>query len=91
MNESRQTTNPPRGATAAIEVNRQSLFHRLATEPFVHFALLSLLRYLAGSSWSSQTEWAAEPDTRVIVIDQRQVDVSGRSVRRHLAAASDGR
>ncbi|MBO9446894.1 peptidylprolyl isomerase [Ruegeria sp. R14_0] len=72
MNESRQTTNPPRGAEPPR--GKQSLFHRLATEPFVHFALLSLAIF----GWfklEQPTEWAAEPDTRVIVIDQRQVDV----------------
>lgn len=72
MNESQQTTNPPRGTEPPQ--SKPSLFRRLATEPFVHFALLSVAIF----GWfklEQPVEWTAEPDTRVIVIDQRQVDV----------------
>ncbi len=72
MNVSWQTTNPPSGALPSIR--KQSLIRRIVTEPFVHFALLSLAIF----GWfklAQPGEWSAGSDPRVIIIDQRQIDV----------------
>ncbi|MFA3920189.1 peptidylprolyl isomerase [Ruegeria hyattellae] len=53
---------------------KKSLFRRIVTEPFVLFALLSIAIF----SWFKLVqpdEWSIDPDARVIIIDQRQVDV----------------
>jgi len=51
-----------------------SLLRRVIAEPFVHFALLSLAIF----GWfkvAQPDEWSFAPDARVIIIDQRQIDL----------------
>ncbi len=72
MNVHWRTTNPLR--EPELPQAKQSLFRRLMTEPFVHFALLSVAIF----GWfklAQPAEWNAEPDMRVIVVDQQQVDL----------------
>ncbi len=75
MNVSWQTTNLPR--TRVPSKNRQSLLGRIVTEPFVHFAILSVAIF----GWfklAQPDEWSFDPDARVIIIDQRQTDILAR-------------
>ncbi len=72
MNVHWKTTNPPRGSMPTA--SKQSLFRRIVTEPFVQFAVLSLAIF----GWfklAQPDEWAVDPDARVIIIDQRQVEL----------------
>lgn len=72
MNAHWQTTNPPRRTVPPS--GKPGVLRRIVTEPFVHFALLSLAIF----GWfklAQPDEGSADRDPRIIIIDQRQVDV----------------
>lgn len=53
---------------------KPSMIRRIVTEPFVHFAVLSLAIF----GWFKLAQpdaWYADPDARVIIVDQRQIDI----------------
>ncbi|WP_170336629.1 peptidyl-prolyl cis-trans isomerase [Ruegeria arenilitoris] len=71
MNAHWQTTNLPRPSDPSSV--GPSLIRRIVTEPFFHFAILSIAIF-GWFTLAQPGEWSADPDPRVIIIDQRQVD-----------------
>ncbi|WP_170825397.1 peptidyl-prolyl cis-trans isomerase [Ruegeria sp. HKCCA5426] len=72
MNKHWQSTNSPRPSDPVS--NKQNVLQRVIREPFVHFAILSIAIF----GWfklAQPAEWTGEPDARVIVLEQRQIDL----------------
>lgn len=69
--QGKATNSPPLKVPLPVG---QSLMGKIVREPFVHFAVLSVAIF----GWfklAQPAEWSAEPDARVILVDQRQIDL----------------